>query len=758
MKTKTIWLCLMLFLCAKPNNISAQKINFDNSQLQAIAIPTKASNWIKFRPDSNIKAESIFEEYKSAFNLDKDDEMRLINTFTDQFGLTHFKFQQYYKGIKVEGVQFIIHAKDNIALHGNGKIVTNITLDTNAKIVPIVSIEQAKKSLPADIYMWEDKEEEQRLKMLKEDHHASYFPKPELLITTDNFEFKGDASTYRLRYKVDIRTKSPHAGEAIYIDANSGEFVKKYSLIHKCIDTEACTLYNGDRQINTQEYSDIFNPQVTFRLFDDCRGQGVHTRNFNDLADIETNDNVWSTISECHGASAHWALEMTYDYYFNDHGRLSFDGNDSRINAFINSNLQGDEDNAFYDPILTTINFGNGNDGLTTGPLTSLDIAGHEFTHGVIISSADLFYSGEPGGLNESFADIFGAMVEFSVENEDGTGNYQIAEDMWIQDGYLRNMADPKAKTGNISNTNGPSPDTYQGEYWNLLLGNHKTSGIQNHWFYLLAEGSSETDEVNDNGDAFSVIPIGRDNAAAIAYRNLTVYLTQSSNYLDAREGSIQAAIDLYGECSNQVLQVEAAWDAVGVYGESSACLECDDNLVLNEVYDNEVFQVTGAIVAQGAVLAPKNVTFRAEGYIILNEVFLADNGSVMCAEIAPCQNNANGLLENNSGNYVTEPASKRSQFENLEKELTDGIAIKNYPNPFSKETTFEFDLPEDTIVSLEIFDATGRLMEVLIQEETMTRGIHTIEFNADAVPPGIYMYRLTTEHAQSVHKMFIER
>ena len=72
--------------------------------------------------------------------------------------------------------------------------------------------------------------------------------------------------------------------------------------------------------------------------------------------------------------------------------------------------------------------YGDG-DGTSFGPLTSLDVAGHEMSHGVTENTASLTYSGESGGLNESTSDIFGTMVEFYAGNADDPGDYLIGEE-----------------------------------------------------------------------------------------------------------------------------------------------------------------------------------------------------------------------------------------------------------------------------------------------------------------------------------------
>ena len=121
----------------------------------------------------------------------------------------------------------------------------------------------------------------------------------------------------------------------------------------------------------------------------------------------------------------------------------------------------------------------------------------------------------------------------------------------------LRNMANPNAEN---------QPDTYLGDDWYTGTGDnggvHFNSGVQNFWFYLLCNGGTGT---NDLGNDYDVDSLGMEKASAIAYRTLTYYLTSASKYLDARLGSIQAAEDLYGTCSDEVNAVKHAWYAVGV-------------------------------------------------------------------------------------------------------------------------------------------------------------------------------------------------
>jgi Zn-dependent metalloprotease len=271
------------------------------------------------------------------------------------------------------------------------------------------------------------------------------------------------------------------------------------------------------------------------------------------------------------GLDVHWGMEMTYDFYLNKLNRNSYDNNGALIKSYVH--YDNNYGNAFWSSTLQIMAFGDGDNNFNS--LTSIDVAGHEFSHAVINAEANLVYNAESGALNESFADIFGTAIEFYAKP--ATANWTIGEEITVNLPFLRSMAQP-----NLAN----DPNTYLGNYWvntsDISEGNdhggvHTNSGVQNYWFYLLVNGSG----VNDNGTAYNVTGIGLDAATAIAYRNLCNYLTPSSNYGDAVLGSIQAAQDLFGICSPQVEAVRQAWSAVGLDSD------VPENLVVS--YNNSV-------------------------------------------------------------------------------------------------------------------------------------------------------------------------
>jgi len=206
--------------------------------------------------------------------------------------------------------------------------------------------------------------------------------------------------------------------------------------------------------------------------------------------------------------------------------------------------------------------YGDG-DGTTFTPLVSLDVAGHEMSHGVTSRTAGLVYSRESGGLNEATSDIFGTMVEFYASNANDPGDYLIGEEIYRAGvNGLRNMVNPSS--------DGRSADCWYSGVANLDV--HYSSGVANHFYYLLAQGTTagnpsktcvagNTRVATGNG---TLAGIGRAKAEKIWYRALTVYMTTSTTYAGARTATLNAARDLYGAGSATQNAVAAAWTAVG--------------------------------------------------------------------------------------------------------------------------------------------------------------------------------------------------
>ncbi|MFG1655935.1 M4 family metallopeptidase [Micromonospora chersina] len=251
-------------------------------------------------------------------------------------------------------------------------------------------------------------------------------------------------------------------------------------------------------------------------------------------------------------ADAAYGAQMTWDYYKTVHGRNGI-RNDG-VGAYSRVHYSTNYANAFWSDSCFCMTYGDGGSGWY--PLTSLDVAGHEMTHGVTSNTAGLRYSGESGGLNEATSDIFGTLVEFSAANSKDPGDYLIGEKLRSSGVPLRYM-------------DKPSKDGSSADCWSSSVGRldvHYSSGVANHFFYLLAVGSGSSSYGNSptcNGS--TVTGIGNAKAGAIWYRALTRYMTSRTNYAGARTASLSAAADLYGSGSAEYNAVAAAWSAVSV-------------------------------------------------------------------------------------------------------------------------------------------------------------------------------------------------
>jgi zinc metalloprotease ZmpA len=275
-------------------------------------------------------------------------------------------------------------------------------------------------------------------------------------------------------------------------------------------------------------------------------------------------DNHWGdgTTSDRSSAAvdAQYGTDATWDFYKNVLGRNGI-GDDGK-GSYNRVHYGNKYNNAFWDDSCFCMTYGDG-DGTTLGPLVALDVAGHEMTHGVTSKTAALTYSGESGGLNEATSDILGTMVEFYANNPSDPGDYLIGEKV-VRSGFGQKALRYMDK---------PSKDGKSADYWSSSVGNldvHYSSGVANHFAYLLAEGSGPKtingvsyDSPTYNGS--TVTGIGRDKLAKIWYRALTVYMTSSTNYAGARTATLSAAKDLYGASSTEYKTVGAAWSAVNV-------------------------------------------------------------------------------------------------------------------------------------------------------------------------------------------------
>ena len=501
------------------------------------------------------------------------DENGKLNTSTtavlshsekDNLNTEHLRYQQTFAGIPIENAVYVMHVKNGSISSENGKWIKDFpaSLKTTASLNKTTALNNAMAFVGAQQYKWQIPAEEAFLKNEQHDNNATFFPKGELVY------YGGDAevipSSLRLAYKFDIYAHSPVSRQIVFVDAENGKILGKRELIHTTNAAgSAVTAYSGTQAITTDFTGS------TYRLRETGRGNGISTYNMKTAGtsyaaavDFTDADNTWNNVNankDQYATDAHWGAEKTYDYYFSRYNRNSVDNAGFALLSYVHVNLvaQGYSDNvnAFWDG--SRMSYGDGN--TTYTPLTALDIAGHEITHGVTEKTSNLNYSGQSGAMNEGFSDIFGTSIEFYAKP--GSANWLIGENIGAA---FRSMSNPNQYS---------QPDTYLGTYWYTGTadngGVHTNSGVLNFWFYLLSQGGSGT---NDVGTAYTVTGIGIDKAAAIAYRTNTFYLISTSTFANARTYAIQSATDLYGAGSAEVIATTNAWAAVNVGTAAGTC------------------------------------------------------------------------------------------------------------------------------------------------------------------------------------------
>lgn len=720
----------LLLLFSISNFLKAQDYSIKDkrlwpSKLKEITTPESVPGMIYFDKEKEIKTKDLFTKYKDAFALRMDDEMQLERVQVDGIGITHHKFKQSYKGVPIEGAEIIVHEKEGYAYSMNGILINDLELD----VTPTITYSKA-------------------LSIADENTQNNVLKSNQLIITRKDDNADLDVNNVIVAYKVDIILDDINH-YWIYIDAKEGAIAKKISLTKNCTVGTCQTLYNGTKPINTQWRGGIHHDYV---LIDDCHGDGIHTflgGYYNELTD---KDNNWSAVEERGATSAHWATGVSWDYFYNIHGRNGTDNNNRKIHIkasygnLLNASYGNDNE---YELLI----FGSGDNGVNANHFASLDIVGHEFTHGVTKHTADLYYNGESGALNESFSDIFGAMIEFYEEG--GNGDYEIGENVAINPNLKRSLKNPKAYPTGLS---AGSPSTYKGQYWHTEPtdngGVHINSGVQNFWFYLLSEGGSGT---NDNGESYSVTGIGKEKAAAIAYRALVYYNSLLTNYIGARNHSVMAAKDLFGECSEEAIQTANAWYAVGVGSASSFY-----DIHVCGVLQNDVVKSAINLLSAGSsnscfnttIKSSADVVFKSANQIQLLPGFSVEEGANFVAYIDPCAVATTKMQTNNSNrtNNLIESEIRSIGLQSMkDSETAQQIPeISVFPNPSAGTFTIRLDTEVSYSSVISIMDIYGKT----ILRETISK--NSLDIDLYNHPKGVYFVAINTDDYKVVKKLIL--
>lgn len=535
-----------------PQTFAQESVRLAGAKVVSQSKFTNLPNFIKLNSEQQVKSENFVSWAEYALNIPNGSTFKQYSVETDKLGFTHIRHKQYVNGFPVEGSMVISHSKNEQVTMVNGDYYQQFNTTLSASLSEQSALQSALNKVKAKKYMWENITFENQKKLITKDANFTFFPKGELVIVHKK-ESDYSSANMRLAYKFNIYAEVPLYRANIFVDANTGEILDEQNLICT-IDVigTAVTQFSGTVPMT----SDSTGPGQ-YRLRESGRGNGIQTYNLQSgttyvNTDFTSTSSTWNISAiDMSALDAHWGAEMTYDYYKNVHLRNGIDGNGFALISYVHYSTGFI--NAFWNGQEMT--YGDGDTTQGFFPLTSIDVCGHEITHGLTNFTAGLG-GGEAGALNEGFSDIFGTTIEAYARPTQN--DWLMGADFMTNHAGFRDMSNPKSLG---------QPDCYLGVNWDPNLEPHQDNGPCIYWYYLLCQGGSGT---NDNADVYNVTGITMTKAQDIAFRGLTVYFTPSTTYADARKYTIQAAIDLYGSCSLELQSTTNAWYAVGVGAQFS--------------------------------------------------------------------------------------------------------------------------------------------------------------------------------------------
>lgn len=457
----------------------------------------------------------------------------------DRYGITHLKTIQRYRGIDIYGSEATLH------LSAQKERFTGLfhNIENEINTVPVISSASAITTVNSDL----------RLKTVVKELTANEkkllkYQSPETRLVI----YKREGNAYSLAWEITFR---PNVVEVwkYFIDTETGSIIHSFNAT--CSDgpetATALDLNNISRTINTYlENGTYYLLNIAEPMFNSTTEEGmIITLDANNTSTTELDyryvtsaNNAWNNKS---AVSAHYNATRAYEYFLQTHGLNSINGTGGNIISFINvaEDDGSSMENAFWNG--QAVFYGNG--GEYFKPLAgALDVTAHELGHGVISNTANLEYYGQPGAINETYADIFGSMVD----RDDWLIGEDITRTTFSPSGALRNMADPhnQGREGDHYWQPKHVSEMYLGTEDNA--GVHINNGIGIHAYYLYATA------------------VSKNKAEQVFYHALENYLTKTSRFIDFRIAVIQSASDLFGEGSAEATEAAKAFDAVGIYDE----------------------------------------------------------------------------------------------------------------------------------------------------------------------------------------------
>ncbi|WIM98552.1 M4 family metallopeptidase [Actinoplanes oblitus] len=437
-----------------------------------------------------------------------------------QAGLQYVSYTRSYQGLPVEGGDAVVVTDASGAVLGNYVAQDQaLSVGTKAKISAKAATRAARKQL-AKV----DSVDGNTLKVIAREAGV-------------------------LAYEVVLSGRKRVEGELVpshlhvFVDASTGKVLGDLTR-DDVVDATGHGAYYGNVTISTTGSGGQFTMSDPTRPGLACGGQNGTP--FTSTTDTWGTGNATDQVTGC--VDAMYTVSQEWNMLRDWLGRDGIDGNGR---AFpIRMGLQ--DVNAFWNGSRVEIGHSSDNRRL----LTVMDVLGHEFGHAINQFTPGGSSSGnEAGGLNESTGDIFGALTEFFANDSHDSPDYTVGELANLTgNGPIRNMADP-SKLGDPNCFSSAIPSTEV----------HAAAGPQNHWFYLLAEGSRPTDgqPASPTCNNSTVTGLGIQKAGKI-YMATLMRKTSGWTHAKARAASVAAAAQLFGN-GTECATVKAAWNAVSV-------------------------------------------------------------------------------------------------------------------------------------------------------------------------------------------------
>ena len=539
-RRRTLFIGLTMFAAACATGDANHDSDGDNTpRVGPVRIIEKADAPVSGALEQD--AVAYVRTYDSNLRLTDSDDFTLLSSRLGADKRMHVRLQQTYEGVPVWGSDIIVHAAEGKFRGLNGTLAVHLPkIDLNPSVDAARAMEIGKQ-----LYTGQSKDNQVAgLKYEREKTDLVVFPRTG----------RDAVLAWHVVFFTELQGGIGPGLWNYFVDAHTGEVLHSFN----GIDTlEQASGPGGNEKVpHTWSMELDVEPQggqfamntarlVTGNMNNGTSGSGtVVVGPLDPIGDAPIND-------------AHGYAEVTLNMLTEWFGHNSIDDNGFIIRSRVHYSTA--YENAFWDG--TQMTYGDG--ASTFYPLSGdVDVVAHEIHHGYTSFHSNLTYSGQSGGMNESFSDIAGTTAEHFYEGDDA--DWDLGRDIFRGDTALRFMCDPTADGASIDNF---------ADYTDFL-DVHYTSGIGNKAFCMAARRFS-----NDGGTDTEATAVATRRVAEAYWEANASYWTASSTFQDACQGVMDASAAL-GFTDQEREWLNQSWQDVGVYCDGSVePIICDETI-----------------------------------------------------------------------------------------------------------------------------------------------------------------------------------